>query len=252
VRIRTSPAGRDGRHRYSTAGAGDPARWRDRRSNSCIDRGAWDDTVVGENTIESIIWSRSRTTSASGAAARWRPTRAFLEAQWRRRGSSSAAAPGVADHVTIGDGARIAGRGRGHARRAGGRDVGGQSSSAGAAMDAANSMGGQGQPFAGGRTTMNTKSDDPATSVSIDIGRDHAADFPHRYPFLLGRSGRGIPRSSVRSFGVKCVTINELFFRAMFPALSRFMPGGADCRSHRADRRGLFDVQSRYDADCDG
>src|ERR1700722_20733501 len=89
-------------------------------------------------------------------------------------------------------------------------------------MDAANSMGGQGQSIAGGRTTMNTKSEDPATSVSIDIG-EIMRRIPHRYPFLLVDRAEDY-RAHQSIIGVKSVTINEPFFGGHFPAYP-VMPG---------------------------
>src|ERR1700722_6272281 len=89
-------------------------------------------------------------------------------------------------------------------------------------MDAANSMGGQGQSIAGGRTTMNTKSEDPATSVSIDIG-EIMRRIPHRYPFLLVDRAEDY-RAHQSIIGVKSVTMNEPFFVGHFPAYP-VMPG---------------------------
>lgn len=69
---------------------------------------------------------------------------------------------------------------------------------------------------------MNTKSEDPATSVSIDIG-EIMRRIPHRYPFLLVDRAEDY-RAHQSIIGVKSVTINEPFFGGHFPAYP-VMPG---------------------------
>jgi len=69
---------------------------------------------------------------------------------------------------------------------------------------------------------MSSKSDDPATSVSIDIA-EIMRRVPHRYPFLLVDRAEEY-RAHQSIIGVKCVTINEPFFGGHFPAYP-VMPG---------------------------
>jgi len=69
---------------------------------------------------------------------------------------------------------------------------------------------------------MSSKSDDPATSVSIDIG-EIMRRIPHRYPFLLVDRAEEY-RAHQSIIGVKSVTINEPFFVGHFPAYP-VMPG---------------------------
>ena len=84
-------------------------------ANSCVDRGAFDDTVIGENTkIDNLVQIAHNV-----------PRRAQLRAWPAHTGISGSVTigdgvqfggrAGVADHVTIGDGARIGARGRGDA-----------------------------------------------------------------------------------------------------------------------------------------
>jgi UDP-3-O-[3-hydroxymyristoyl] glucosamine N-acyltransferase len=76
-------------------------------ANSCIDRGAWDDTVVGENTkIDNLVQIAHNVRMGRSCA---------MAAQSGLSGSVTVGdgvqfggGTGIADHVNIGDGARIA------------------------------------------------------------------------------------------------------------------------------------------------
>lgn len=77
-------------------------------ANSCIDRGAWDDTIVGENTkIDNLVQVAHNVSLGRGC---------LLAAQTGISGSVTVGdgvqfggASGITDHVAIGDGATIAG-----------------------------------------------------------------------------------------------------------------------------------------------
>src|ERR1700722_11090468 len=114
-------------------------------------------------------------------------------------------------------------------------------------MDAANSMGGQGQSIAGGRTTMNTKSEDPATSVSIDIG-EILRRIPHRYPFLLVDRAEDY-RAHTSIVGIKCVTMNEPYFPVHLPG-NPVMPGVLICEA--IAQTGAVLMSKSLNADIEG
>jgi UDP-3-O-[3-hydroxymyristoyl] glucosamine N-acyltransferase len=76
-------------------------------ANSCIDRGAWDDTVVGENTkIDNLVQvaHNVRLGRSCALAAHTGISGSTIVGDGVQFGGRA----GVADHVTIGDGARIA------------------------------------------------------------------------------------------------------------------------------------------------
>jgi UDP-3-O-[3-hydroxymyristoyl] glucosamine N-acyltransferase len=76
-------------------------------ANSCIDRGAWDDTVVGENTkIDNLVQvaHNVRLGRSCALAAHTGISGSTVVGDGVQFGGRA----GVADHVTIGDGARIA------------------------------------------------------------------------------------------------------------------------------------------------
>jgi UDP-3-O-[3-hydroxymyristoyl] glucosamine N-acyltransferase len=76
-------------------------------ANSCIDRGAWDDTVVGENTkIDNLVQVAHsvRLGRSCALAAHTGISGSTVVGDGVQFGGRA----GVADHVTIGDGARIA------------------------------------------------------------------------------------------------------------------------------------------------
>ncbi len=77
-------------------------------ANSCIDRGAWDDTVVGENTkIDNLVQighnariGRARVACCAGQVG-------LSGSSVLGDGVRFGAKAGVSDHVTIGDGAQV-------------------------------------------------------------------------------------------------------------------------------------------------
>jgi len=76
-------------------------------ANSCIDRGAWDDTVVGENTkIDNLVQvaHNVRLGRSCALAAHTGISGSTVVGDGVQFGGRA----GVADHITIGDGARIA------------------------------------------------------------------------------------------------------------------------------------------------
>jgi UDP-3-O-[3-hydroxymyristoyl] glucosamine N-acyltransferase len=76
-------------------------------ANSCIDRGAWDDTVVGENTkIDNLvqIGHSTRLGRSCALAAHTGISGSVVVGDGVQFGGRA----GIADHVTIGDGARVA------------------------------------------------------------------------------------------------------------------------------------------------
>lgn len=69
---------------------------------------------------------------------------------------------------------------------------------------------------------MNSKGEDLAATISIDIG-EVMRRIPHRYPFLLIDRAEDY-RAHQSIIGIKSVTINEPFFAGHFP-IYPVMPG---------------------------
>ncbi len=78
-------------------------------ANTCIDRGAFDDTVIGENTKIDNLVQIAHNVRIGRNCVIVAHTGISGSVHHRRRRAGSAAGSGIADHVTIGAGARLAG-----------------------------------------------------------------------------------------------------------------------------------------------
>ncbi len=77
-------------------------------ANSCVDRGAYDDTIIGEDTKLDNLVHVAHNSRLGRACLAGRLYGHFSAALPSATAYYSAAGPGVADHLTIGSGAQIA------------------------------------------------------------------------------------------------------------------------------------------------
>ena len=190
-------------------------------AGSCIDRGAWEDTTIGENTkIDNLVQIAHNAVIG--------------------RNCLLAAYTGISGSVVVGDGCHLWRQGRrgrscDHRRRRAHRGGGGGDEGCpawrelgripGASAEALDAGDGVARPS--GEATVGRR--EPAMTRQraevvgdIDI-QEIMRRIPHRPPFLLVDRAEAY-RPSQSLVGIKCVTMNEPFFMGHFPG-NPVMPG---------------------------